>query len=103
MTGLGIIVAGSDRDRFRTALNLAAAQAALGGRVRLLLDGDSVRLAAGQDALLEACLDLGATVTLCQSGLAATGLDARKLDPRLDYGGMVGWLTELGEDRLVIA
>ena len=101
--GLGIIVAGGDPDRSRTAMNLAAAQAALGGRVRLLLDGEAVRLAVRPDELLDACLDLGATVTLCQSGLAAAGLDAQSLDPRFDYGGMVGWLAELGDDRLVIA
>jgi predicted peroxiredoxin len=101
--GLAVIVAGTDPARFRTALTLAAAQAALGGRVRLLLDGEAVRLAAMRDELLESCLELGVTVTLCQSGLAAAGLRAAALDPRFDYGGMVGLLACLGDDRLVIA
>jgi hypothetical protein len=101
--GLGIIVAGTDAVRYRTALTLAAAQAALGGRARLLLDGESVQLAGTFQELLETCLELGATVTLCQGGLAAAGLDAATLDSRFLYGGMVGWLADLGEDRLVIA
>ena len=103
MNGLGIIVAGADQARFRTALTLAAAHAALGGRVRILLDGESVSLAAAPDELLDSCFELGATVTLCQSGLAEAGLYAAALDPRFDHGGMVGWLADLGEDRLVLA
>ena len=103
MSGLGIIVAGADRARFRSALTLAAAQAALGGRVRILLDGESVSLAAAPDQLLDSCFELGATVTLCQTGLAQMGLDAATLDPRFDYGGMVGWLAALGQDRLILA
>jgi predicted peroxiredoxin len=103
MTGLGIIVADADAVRFRTALMLAAAQAALGGRVRLLLDSGAVRLASGVNELLESCFELGAEVTLCQSGLAEAGLDASALDSRFSYGGMVGWLADLGTDRLVIA
>ena len=103
MRGLGIIVAGSDNARYRTALTLAAAHAALGGRTRILLDGESVRLADVRDDLLESCFELGVTITLCQSGLAAAGLAADRLDPRFSYGGMVGWLADLGEDRLVLA
>lgn len=103
MRGLGIVVAGTDPERLRSALTLAAAQAALGARSRLLLDGDSVRLAATPGELLETCLDLGVTVTLCQTGMAAAGMTPGKLDVRFDYGGMVGWLAELGEDRLLLA
>jgi len=103
MTGLGIIVADTDQVRFRTALTLAAAQAALGGRTRLLLDSGAVPLAATPNDLLESCFELGAEVMLCQSGLGEAGLDASALDPRFSYGGMVGWLADLGADRLVIA
>jgi hypothetical protein len=103
MTGLGIIVADRDEVRFRTALTLAAAQAALGGRMRILLDSGAVLLAARRNDLLESCFELGAEVMLCQSGLAEAGLDASALDPRFSYGGMVGWLADLGTDRLVIA
>jgi hypothetical protein len=103
MMGLSIIVAGPDVVRFRSALTLAAAQAALGGRTRLLLDSAAVGLAAKPDELLDSCLELGAAVTLCQSGLALAGLEATGLDPRFDYGGMVGWLADLGDDRLILA
>jgi hypothetical protein len=30
-------------------------------------------------------------------------LEAAALDPRFEYGGMVGWLAELEEDRLILA
>jgi hypothetical protein len=103
MSGLGIIVADVDPVRFRTALTLAAAQAALGGRVRILLDSGAVALATAPNPLLESCFDLGAEVMLCQTGLAEAGLEASALDPRFFYGGMVGWLADLGADRLVIA
>ena len=103
MTGLGIIVADIDPVRFRTALTLAAAQAALGGRTRMLLDNAAVRLAADADELLESCFELGVSVTLCQTGLALAGLQADRLDPRFTYGGMLGWLAELGDDRLLLA
>ena len=102
MTGLGIIVAGIDPVRFRTALTMAAAQAALGARVRILLDSGAVMLAAQPAALLESCFELGVEVTLCQTGLAEAGLDASALDSRFFHGGMVGWLAVLGDDRLVV-
>jgi len=103
MIGLGIFVADADPVRLRTALTLGAAQAALGGRVRILLDAGAVTLARAPDALLESCFELGAEVMLCQTGLAEAGLDASALDARFLYGGMVGWLAALGEDRLVVA
>lgn len=103
MRGLGVIVAGPDPVRFRSALTLAAAQAALGGRTRVLLDSAAVGLAAAPDEILESCFDLGVAVMLCQSGLAMAGLEAAGLDSRFDYGGMVGWLADLGDDRLILA
>jgi hypothetical protein len=68
-----------------------------------MFDSDAVRSVAAPNELLESCLELGVTVTLCQSGLAAAGLEAAALDPRFEYGGMVGWLAELEEDRLILA
>ena len=103
MIGLGIIVADIDPVRFRTALTLAAAQAALGGRARILLDSGAVALARVVDDLFESCFELGVEVMLCQTGLADAALEASALDRRFSYGGMVGWLADLGTDRLVIA
>lgn len=103
VNGLTIIVASPDPVRFRSALTLAAAHAALGGRTRMLLDGDAVALATTPDDLLESCFELGVSIILCQSGLAATGFGAATLDPRYAYGGMVGLLADLGADRLIMA
>ncbi|HWI85620.1 MAG TPA: hypothetical protein VNT42_04760, partial [Sphingomonas sp.] len=93
VTGLSIIAISADPGRFRSALGLAAAHAALGGRTRLLLDGEASRLVIlPPDDLLQTCFDLGASITICQSGLAAVGVDAGTLDPRFTYGGLVGML-----------
>ena len=120
MRGLTIVVAGAERARLRSALGLAAAQAAAGATARLFLDTAAVPLlappleapcdpnhrAAGQPTLaelVETCLALGARIVLCQSGLALAGLDAVVLDSRFETGGMVGLLAALGDDRLVVA
>jgi predicted peroxiredoxin len=116
--GLTIIVAGLDGDRLRSAVGMAATQAALGGTVRLLLDGVSVRLLASPitapgDAdyaagglptlgeLVETALMLGASIILCQSGLALTGMRGDQIDPRFRTGGMTMVLASLGDDRLI--
>ncbi|MDB5689438.1 MAG: hypothetical protein JWL91_1314 [Sphingomonas bacterium] len=120
LRGLTIVVAEASPPRFRTALTLAAAQAALGGRVRLFLDGGAVALlrpplhddadsayaAAGMPPLAELlheALGIGVEVSACQSGLALTGTEATMLDPRIGYGGMIGLLQTLDQDRLVLA
>ena len=120
MRGLTVIVAEASRPRFRTALTLAAAQAALGGKARIFLDGGAVALlyppvhdasdaaygVAGMPMLadlLDEALGMGVTISACQSGLALTGTDAATLDPRIGFGGMIGLLQAFGEDRLVLA
>ncbi|WP_156678381.1 DsrE family protein [Sphingomonas profundi] len=119
MRGLTIIVADAAPERFRTALSIAAAQAALGGGARLFLQGAAVALlrggevpgdaahaAAGLPALallLEEALALGVTLVACQSGLHLAGLDAASLDPRIEQGGLVSLLQGLGDDRLLCA
>jgi predicted peroxiredoxin len=118
MRGLTIILAGTDPDRLRSALGLAAAQAALGGAARLFLDGASARLlalpiAAPGDAdhraaglptlaeLVDTALALGVGITLCQSGLALAGIAADGIDPRLHTGGLTEVMASLAEDRLI--
>lgn len=118
LRGLTIVVAGRDPDRLRSALGMAATQAALGGKARLFLDGRAVVLLAaplaapGDDELraaglptladlTETALALGVRITLCQSGLALAGLSPERIDPRFDSGGMTGILATLDDDRLV--
>lgn len=116
--GLTIVVAGADAGRLRTALELAAANAALGGAARLFLDSAAVALlgrpdpadatyqAAGlptRTELIATALDLDVAVTLCQSGIALAGIDLAALDPRIAAGGLTALLATLGEDRLVVA
>lgn len=102
--GLTIVVSGSDADRLRSALGLAAAEAALGGRVRLFLDAAAVRVLRSPpdffDPMVEASRDLGVRLLLCQTGLSEQGVAP---DPRFDVGGLVSLLAELGEDRLLLA
>ncbi|MET0268877.1 MAG: peroxiredoxin [Sphingomonas sp.] len=118
MRGLTILLAAADAERLRTALSLAAAQAALGGAAHVFCQNEAVALlrppvagerdaahaAAGLPtlaALLGEALALGVTITACQSGLALTGTDARALDARIAFGGPIGVLQALGADRLV--
>lgn len=100
LRGLTIIVATGDPERFRAALTLAAANAALGGRARVYLHEEAVPLIATGEALLTTALDIGATLIVCQTGLAASGQDARNLPSGVETGGIVALLADLGEDRL---
>lgn len=114
--GLTIIVATADGERFRTALTLALAHAALGGPARLFLQERAVALLRGDDAgeqaaaglpgraaMLADALDAGVAVIGCQTGLHLIGATAVEFDPRLAWGGMVGLLQTLtGRDRLVV-
>lgn len=117
MRGLTLIAATADAERFRTALSLACAHAALGGRarfycheaaVRLLLPGedadDAQRIASGLPTrahLLNEARDSGVALIACQSGLAAAGIPFNSLPPHIEAGGLVSLLAGLGDDRLV--
>ncbi|WP_343518884.1 peroxiredoxin [Sphingomonas sp.] len=117
MRGLTIIAAGADVERFRAALSLACAQAALGGTARLycheaavglLVPGtdpdDALRAAAGlasRAQLLEEALASGVTLIACQTGLAAAGVAFDALPAGVEPGGLVSLLADLREDRLI--
>ncbi len=117
MRGLTIILAEAAPERFRTALSIAAAHAALGGGARLFLQAEAVALlapmAAPGDAahaavglptlatLLDESLGLGVAIVACQSGLHLTGVAADALDPRVQFGGLVSVMQDLGDDRLL--
>lgn len=116
MRGVTIVLAEPAPARFRAALTMALATRALGGGARLFLEAEAVALLAGSDdddsrhhaaglpdtrALIEEAFAAGVHLILCQSGLALAGLTAAALDPRFGYGGMVGLLADLRDDRLV--
>lgn len=117
MRGLTIIAATADSERFRAALSLACAHAALGGRARLycheaatglLLGGedpeDAQRIAAGLPTrahLLNEALASDVTLIACQTGLAAAGIPFNTLPTGIEPGGLVSLLAGLGDDRLV--
>ncbi|HSX55759.1 MAG TPA: DsrE family protein [Sphingomonas sp.] len=117
MRGLTIIAATADAERFRAALSLACAHAALGGSTRLycheaavalLIPGSDPRDAelagkglASRAQLLAEALESGVALIACQTGLAAAGIAFDTLAPGVEPGGLVSLLAALGEDRLV--
>jgi predicted peroxiredoxin len=119
LSGLTIIIADVSSERFRTALTIATAAAALGGRTRIFLQGEAVAILrqpiAGweDDGYAQAglptlpdhyreALALGVRFILCQSGLTLTGAEPSDYDPATEYGGMVSLLADLGDDRLLV-
>ena len=117
MRGLTILAATADIERFRAALSLACAHAAVGGDARLYCHEAAVALLVpgadtGDDALaarglatraqlLAEARDSGVTLIACQTGLAAQGIAFDTLPPGIQPGGLVSLLAALGDDRLV--
>ncbi len=119
VTGLVIIVTTADPARFRAALTLALAQAALGGKVQLYCHEDSVTMlgkvprhdddderlsAAGLPdrlQLLAMAREAGIVLTACQTGLALCGVAMDALVEGVAAGGMMGVVVGLGDDRLL--
>jgi len=117
MRGLTVVV--TRPEGLRSALEMAAAQAALNGRARLFAQGPAVAglalpmhaphdedyVAAGLPtlhALFEEALGLGVETIACQSGMQLMGVHMLLLDPRIEVGGLVSLLQTLGEDRLLM-
>ena len=117
--GLTIIVAGRDAERFHAALSLAAANAALGKRSRLFLQGEAAALLRSGPAPLDAArsangvptiadllaeaVALGVEVIACQSGLALAGLSAEELPDHVTTSGLVALLSTRDDDELMMA
>jgi predicted peroxiredoxin len=119
MHPLKIVLTTPDAERFRGALTLAAAQAALGGEAALFLQLDAVamlraRLSAPRDdahaaaglptlaALLADAMTLGVQVIACQSGMALAALTADTLPEGVDVGGPIQFLADGGDDARVL-
>ena len=115
-----IIAAGRDAVRFRAALEIAAAQVALGRPARLFLQGEAVAMlgrgpAAADDALylaaglptlaqlLDEALALGVECIACQTGLTLAQLSAETLPAGVAVGGLVSMLADAGDDQLLMA
>ena len=119
MQGLTIIVAGADKERFRSALEVAAANSALDRTTRVFLQGAAASLlqlsaAEVEEAdgvvgvptlmqLLVEALALGASVTVCQSGLALAGMRADQLPEGVETGGLVELLASGRNHQLLMA
>jgi predicted peroxiredoxin len=117
MRGLTILVATADLERFRAALSLACAHAALGNPARvycheaavtLLVPGNDPNDAAlagkglaSRAQLLAEARESGVTLIACQTGLAAAGIAFDMLASGTEPGGLVSLLATLGDDRLV--
>jgi predicted peroxiredoxin len=114
--GLTIIVAGGDEERFRSALEVAAANAAFDRTTRVFLQGAAASLLQRLHAeakephgaptlaqLLEETLALGASVTVCQSGLALAGMRADQLPDGVETGGLVELLASGRTHQLLMA
>jgi len=118
---LAIVIADDNPERLRTALVLAAAHIALGGAAQIFFQGASVALlrapiqdpdgdrqsAAGLPTLaqlLDEAASLGARFAACQSSLALLSLSAGDFDPRIEWTGMIGFLStvEPGDHLIVI-
>ena len=110
---LAILLVSDDKARLRAALMLAHAEIALGGTAQIFLQGEAAAMlrppiAAPQDAdwlkagepslatLLDEALEDGATLSLCQSGLAKAGMEADALDPRIMLSGPIAFLAAAG-------
>ncbi|MBB5987618.1 DsrE family protein [Sphingobium lignivorans] len=117
---LALVVVSADPVRLRAALAMARAEVALGSEARIFLQGEAAALlrppvtapqdpawqAAGEPSLarlLDAALDDGVTISLCQSGLAMAGMDARQLDRRIELSGPVAFLAAAGPQMRLMA
>ncbi|MEO1167318.1 MAG: DsrE family protein [Pseudomonadota bacterium] len=118
MRGLTIILTGHDPERMHAALSIAAAHAATGAKTRIFFEGRAVALLAeaspapcdadrhrnGLPTLAEIRAEsthLGVALIACQGGMALAGLDIDQLGTGVEAGGLVGLMTNLGDDRLL--
>jgi len=111
-----IIVATADLARFRAALTLATAYAALGGSARVFCheaavallaatpradDGDHPTGAPDRLTLIAMAREAAVALIACQTGMAATGLAIDQLVAGVEPGGMIGVLGASPDDRIV--
>jgi hypothetical protein len=104
MRPLVVLLTAADPVRAHAGIGLIAAQAALGGRSQLHLDAGAIPLLADPalTAAIAAACDLGATLSLCPTGLADHPLVPPPF-PGADRCGLVALLGELADDARLVA
>lgn len=119
MAGMSLILLDDDAERIHGALTMATSYAAMGERTRVFFHapavpllvpphrapGDVDRHSAGLptlENLLQDLIVLEAELCACQSGLAQHQLDAEDLLAGVQVMGPIAFLTNLGDDRLVM-
>jgi predicted peroxiredoxin len=120
MRPLKIVILTPDPERFRGALTLAAAQAALGAEVVIFCQleaaallrppftapNDAAHQAKGLPTLNDLMSDaagLGVRFIACQSGMELCGMEFSGLAPHTSTGGPVSFLQSVGDaDRLMV-
>ena len=116
---LHIAILTADPGRLHGALTLAAAEAALGGQVRMFFQleavalllspidaqGDALRAEHGLPslaAILDDAREIGVELIACQSGLALLRADAQALGAKAEAGGPLSFLSSVeAGDRLL--
>ena len=100
MPGLRLILTDWQGERAAAAIEAAAATAALGHPVSVLLRGPALALPAESIAMLH---DLGVRITACQTAMAAAGVPATALPPGVEPGGMIAFLANAQGAQLLLA
>lgn len=104
MTGLLMIVSDVEGERFAAAMEVAAAAAALGRPVAILLRGPAVR-ALGQShvaAAFDLLFELGADIGICQTAMATHGMTAQDVPAGIEAHGMVHFLSGRPDWQIVL-
>jgi intracellular sulfur oxidation DsrE/DsrF family protein len=96
MPGLLLVLTRADGDRFSAAVEVAAAAAALGRPVAVLLKGPA--LAAELDLLRAMDVELFA----CQTAMAAAGIPATALASGIEPTGLVALLAARADWHLLL-
>jgi predicted peroxiredoxin len=114
MQGLSIVVAARDPGRLRSALEVAAANAALGKPTRLFFQAQAVSLlketglgevdleTPSLGEMLEETIALGVKVSACQTGLGLAGFAASSLPDGVETEGLLSFLAGRGDDQLLM-
>lgn len=101
MPGLLLILTELEGERFAAAMELAATMAALGRPVAVLLRGPAVQ-ALGKAKAFDILFELGASLSICQTAMAACALTAADLPPGFEPLGMVGFLAGREDWQLAV-